>query len=115
MMCPVVRRTLLTALVLVLPGCGPGLKPDFEAGFARQREAAIVEEVRKGDAADLRAIVRMLDASEPSTRMLAIDGLERLTGTNLGYDPFGPKAEREVAIERWRVRVAENVDGGVQP
>lgn len=109
----VLTRLALIALACAIPGCGPGLKPDFEAGFARQREMAIVEEVRKGPAADLRAIVRMLDASEPSTRMLAIDGLERLTGTTLGFDPFGTKAEREEAISRWLDRVnGASIAGG---
>lgn len=111
----VLNRTAWTALVLALPGCGPGLKPDFEAGFARQREMAIVEEVRKGSAADLKSIVRMLDASEPSTRMIAIDGLERLTGTTLGFDPFGTPMEREQAIQRWQDRLKGAVTSGGTP
>lgn len=113
MMGAVGRLLFMTVLMVGMPACGPGLKPDFEAGFARQREMAIIEEVRKGHSADVRAIVRMLDASEPSTRMIAIDGLERLTGETFGYDAFGPQDERAAAIERWVVYVnrRESVGG----
>ena len=69
-------------------------------------------EVRKGDGADLRHLVRMLDAKEASTRLLAIEALERLTGERLGYDYAASVADRREAVERWRVWVEARGPGG---
>jgi hypothetical protein len=60
-----------------------------------------VEAASKPDQADLPALVRMLDAREPATRLLAIEALERATGERFGYEYAGPVAERQAAIRRW--------------
>jgi hypothetical protein len=54
----------------------------------------------------------MLDAKEGSTRLLAIEALERLTGERLGYDYAASVADRREAVERWRVWVGARGGGG---
>ena len=104
-------RLILIVIPLVLVGCGPGIEPSFESSSPQARNKAIVAEVRKGEGADLRHLVRMLDAKEASTRLLAIEALERLTGERLGYDYAASVADRREAVERWRVWVGARGPG----
>lgn len=43
----------------------------------------------------------MLDSHDPAVRLMAINGLERLTGQTLGYAYSDPEPKRTIAIDRW--------------
>jgi hypothetical protein len=43
----------------------------------------------------------MLESDDPTTRVLALRTLERLTGETMGYDPHAEPFEREDAVARW--------------
>ncbi|MFZ4574135.1 MAG: hypothetical protein ACOYN0_07040 [Phycisphaerales bacterium] len=94
-------------ILLTLSGCFAGIEPSFESSSPQARNKAIVAEVGKGSSADLRHLVRMLEAKEPSTRLLAIEGLDRLTGQRLGYDFAADDDDRAEAVARWQAWAAE--------
>ena len=98
---------LQAALLAPLVGCGPGTIPSFHADNPAARNAAIVDAAATGDTSSVPQLVRMLESSEPSTRLLAIETLERLTGETLGYDYAAAPAERRAAVGRWREYVSE--------
>ncbi len=68
-----------------------------------------------GDKRDIPNLVRMLDSDDPTTRVLAIRTLERLTGDALGYDPHAEPYQREAMVERWHDKVSAGApsEGGV--
>ena len=62
---------------------------------------AATDVIRSGDASQARELIIMLESSDPAVRLIAIRGLERLTGETFGYDYADPAPKREVAINRW--------------
>lgn len=59
-----------------------------------------------GDHSQIPTLVSALDHDDAVVRMMAIQALERLTGTRLGYHPYGSAVKRHQAVERWRQAVA---------
>ncbi len=95
-----------------LVACGPGTIPSFYSDNPASRNAAIVDAAAAADDASIPNLVRMLDSEEPSTRFLAIQTLERLTGETFGYDYGWNESERREAVSRWRSFAAERDSGG---
>ena len=62
---------------------------------------AAAEVIRSEDTSRVRELIVLLDSDDPALRLLAINGLERLTGQTLGYAYADPEPKRMVAIDRW--------------
>ena len=85
----------------LLPACGPAITPDFDSPEPAARNAAAVRAAAADDKTSIRDLVRLLDSDDPATRLIAINALERLTGTTLGYDHAAPEPERRAGAARW--------------
>ena len=97
---------------VALPGCGPTVHPTFDSPEPAARNAAIVRATAAEDRSAVPDLVRMLSSDDPATRLLAITGLERLTGQTMGYDYGGTELERAEAIGRWEAWLASHHEGG---
>lgn len=49
----------------------------------------------------LKGLVEALDNDDRAVRMMAIQALQRITGTRHGFDPYAPRHVRETAVRRW--------------
>lgn len=93
---------LSMAALLLIVGCRfPAREGGFDSVHPSARLSAIERAARQGDRTALPRIVESLDADDPLERFLAIQSLERLTGTTLGYDHAAPRSDREDAVVRW--------------
>ena len=90
------------ALILLtgLSACASA-PPDFNSPEPAARNAAIVRAARDKDQSAIPDLIRMLDSDDPTTRVLAIRTLERLTGQTHGYDPEADAASRSRAVDEW--------------
>ncbi len=68
---------------------------------------AIHRAAATGDEAAVPALVESLDHDDPAVRMMAINALERLTGTRMGYDPYAGPVARRQAADAWAAAVRE--------
>lgn len=93
-------------ILLPLAACASTPRPDFRSVEPAARNDAIVQAARRRDHAAIPDLVRMLDADDPATRLLAITTLERLTGETLGYDYAAPERDRRRAVQAWAARAA---------
>lgn len=84
-----------------LAACAQTITPSYDSPEPGARNAAIVATAAAGRTQDVPNLVRMLESDDPTTRVLAIRTLERLTGTELGYNPHAEPYEREAAVARW--------------
>lgn len=98
----------LPGLLAALAACGPTIHATFDSPEPAARNAAIVAAARTKDAKAVPDLVRMLDSDDGATRLLAIDALDRITGTRLGYEHQAPQRAREQAIARWQQWVEEH-------
>jgi len=85
----------------------------FDSPEPAARMDAILDAARRSDRSAVPDIVETLESDDPATRLLAIRTLERLTGQTFGYDYAAPRAEREIAVDRWR-EFAVGERGGVR-
>jgi len=53
----------------------------------------------------LKGLVEALDNDDRAVRMMAIQALQRITGTRHGFDPYATGHVRETAVRRWREHV----------
>ncbi len=88
-------------LAVALGACGPTIRPDFNSPEPAARNAAIVRAMADRDERAIPDLVRMLDSDDPATRLLAINALESLTGTRLGYDPAASPQARAPGVRAW--------------
>jgi HEAT repeat protein len=95
----------MSIAILLLAGCGPTIRPDFNSPEPAARNAAIVQAAARRDAAAIPSLVRLLASDDPGTRLLAITALERLTGRTNGFAAGAPESERTEAIERWNAEL----------
>jgi len=92
-----------TAAISLAPvSCGPTIVPSFDSPEPAARNSAIVRAGANNDQRSIPDLVRMLDSDDPTTRLLAISALNRITGERLGYDPTEDEARREDSVRRWR-------------
>jgi len=110
-----IRRAgaVLTVLLLAISagsgGCGRPRVPypqSFHSEAPEDRIAAIRRAVDTRDTAMLGLMVDRLEDEDEAVRFYAILGLERMTGTRLGYDYADDVAQRRRAVMRWREHVA---------
>ncbi|MBX3380554.1 MAG: hypothetical protein KF805_10710 [Phycisphaeraceae bacterium] len=76
---------------------------------------ATVQAAESTDPADYPKLVEQLDDDNADTRMLAINVLERRTGTNRGFNYAAPRAERAASVKEWQqwaVQYARPSSGG---
>jgi HEAT repeat protein len=85
-----------------LTGCQATIAPDFESPEPAARNAAIVEAAANNDQRAVPALIVLLDSDDPTTRLLAIGTLSRLTGETHGYDYAAGSWERDAATIRWK-------------
>ncbi len=100
---------LLLAIPAVSGGCRPPRVPypqSFHSEAPEDRIAAIRRAADTRDAAVLGLMVDRLEDEDEAVRFYAILGLERMTGTRLGYDYADDVAQRRRAVMRWREHVA---------
>ena len=96
-----ISALILVTLFAALPACGPTINATFQSPEPPARNAAIVQAAATRDAAAVPDLVRMLDSDDPATRLLAIDALERITGTRNGFEYQASELERSRAVDRW--------------
>lgn len=90
------------AILGVVPGC-VGIPRGFDSPEPAARIDAAAKATREGDLGSLAELIRMLESSDPASRLAAIRALERLTGETMGYNHAGSLPERAEAVERWWV------------
>lgn len=66
------------------------------------RLAAAVRSAGSNDPADYPRLVELLDDGDIEARMLAIEVLERRTGTTRGFDYAAPPEQRAGPLKEWR-------------
>lgn len=92
----------LLLLLVAATGCTPSPR---EGGFDSPDPAAkLYAIVRAGQQRDRSAVPRLieqLDSDDMAVRMYAIQALERITGTRLGYRYYAPPAQRRQMVQRW--------------
>ncbi len=96
------------AAALIASGCsGPRAT---EGGFDSDNPAAKLYAIHDaGETRDRDTIPHLVEAlgdDDPAVRMMAIEALDRVTGTRLGYNPYATLPERRIAEKRW-VRAVE--------
>ena len=96
---PMVRCVLLVVLIAAVPvGCAP---PASRGGFNSDNPASKLYAIRRAGRSDTPQLVEQLNSDDPAVRMMSIHALEQITGTRLGYHPYGSEADRRSAIEAW--------------
>lgn len=96
------RLATLISTTCLLAACS-GVEPErgFHSSDPIQRVHALADAIETADHASIPDLIGMLDSQDPAVRMLAIRGLERLTGDNRGYAWDDPVSQRNQAISRW--------------
>jgi hypothetical protein len=98
------RLLLFTLLLVSWTGCKPPLPLEMrlEAPDPATRMRAVLEINRNSLKNQVPALVERLLDADPGVRVVTILGLERLTGTRLGYDAGAAPAERRAAYFVWQ-------------
>lgn len=91
----------IASLFLALSACAQKVTPSYDSPEPGARNAAIVSSAAAGRRQDIPNLVRMLESDDPTTRVLAIRTLERLTGETFNYDPHAAAFERAPAVAQW--------------
>jgi HEAT repeat protein len=94
-------------LAIGMAGCA-GAPPDFNSPEPAARNAAIVRAAREKDSKAVPDLIRLLESDDPTTRVLAIRALERITGQTHGYHPEANEGERKRAVESWTAWIEQN-------
>ena len=94
---------LVIASALLLSACsGPRAS---EGGFHSDNPAAKLYAIRQAgdnkDASDIAPLVEQLESDDPAVRMFTIEALEQITGTRMGYNPYGSFINRQPAVRKW--------------
>ncbi len=108
------RATALGWVAVVLAGCAAA-PPSRLGGFDSDNPASkLYAIVRAGQAADRSKVVNLveqLENDDPLVRMMAINALERITGTRMGFNPYAPLPDRLTATQAWAQAVNEGKFG----
>jgi HEAT repeat protein len=97
---------------LVLAACSATVPPSYGDPTPEARIGAIRQTVAEGRRQDIPHLVECLSSDDPAVRLAAVDALQSLAGTTLGYRASAPPAERAAAIAAWKSWV---IDQGLQP
>lgn len=82
--------------------------PSLEDADPVQRGKAVTAVARQGDVSLAPLLVDRLEDEDPAVRMLAAEGLRRLTGQAIEFEADWPAARRAAAADQWRRRLAES-------
>lgn len=100
-------------MLLILAGCGDSF--DREMGLSdleNSNPALRIMAIKwAGDNKVSSAVPRLVDFlqdEDPSVRFYAIEALQRITGTDCGYDYKAPAPLRAAATKRWREFLEQN-------
>jgi hypothetical protein len=93
---------ILIPFVLAAGGC-PTYQASFDSDDPQMRLAEAVESATRNDPADYPHLVAMLDDADIEARMLAIEVLERRTGTTRGFEYDASPERREGPLKEWQV------------
>jgi DNA polymerase IIIc chi subunit len=101
------------ATILLLSGCGGPLDrkmglSDLDSPNPAVRVMAIKWAGDNKVSSAVPRLVELLQDEDPSVRFFAIEALERITGTNNGYDYKDSPQQRAEAVERWREFLKSN-------
>ncbi len=96
--------TLLAAAACQTPA---HYRADLRSPNLLQRVKGIVRAAERGDRSAIDTLVALLDDPDPATRLYAIEALERLCGTTLGYRYYDPEPRRRAAVARWQAAIRE--------
>ena len=94
----------MITIACLLGGCGSG--PSIsEGGLDSPDPAARLYAIQRAgqtkDRSKIMPLIERLDSDDAAERLLAINALERITGTRHGYDPYGTAQQRVSAIDAW--------------
>jgi len=102
------RRVLVAvfgACLLGLPGCLPSGE-DLQAKLQDEDPAVRLEAIHRAgqikDRATVPYLIDRLTDSQRDVRFFAAIALRRITGRNMGWKHYAPRAERDKAVKRWR-------------
>lgn len=84
-----------------VPNAVAALRAHADDPDAEVRTACGIALWRLGEREGAERLVRALASSDDRERRLAIEALEGLFGTRLGFDPDAPEASRRDALARW--------------
>ena len=96
---------LAAAAVLgAVGGCSSGVtqRERMQSANAFDRADAAVQSAKAGDKLAVHTLVGLLEDRDGGVRLYAINALERLCGTTMGYRHYADELEREAAVRRWR-------------
>jgi HEAT repeat protein len=100
---------VLVALTLGAGACGPAApKGNFNSDNPAARLYAIRRAGAEKDRSALGHLVKALEREDPAVRLMAIEALQRITDTRLGYNPYAPPPARRKAVKRWEEALAED-------
>ena len=68
---------------------------------------AIKRAVESDNKTEIAELVKELDDDDAAVRLYAIEGLQRLTGQDLGYRYYDDREARKPAVERWNKWLSE--------
>jgi hypothetical protein len=99
-------KTLIATLTLgslMLLGCsGPAASQGgFDSDNPASRLYAIVRAGHQQQRSAIPDLIESLDSDDPAVRMLAIKALDNITGTRMGYNPYGNRIDRRRALDAW--------------
>ena len=93
---------MTVGLVLAVGCSGPAAwRGGFDSPDPASRLYAIVRAGDQQQQAAVPDLIESLESDDPAVRMMSIGALHRITGTRLGYSPYGPPAERQQAVDAW--------------
>jgi len=103
-------RIVAFGAAMAATGCAPPIPdggfdgPDPASRiYAAVRVAATFERTGvRPDRDTLEDLVIMLSSADPAARFIAGETLTQIAGTDLGFHPAAPLAERMAAADRWR-------------
>jgi HEAT repeat protein len=98
---------------LVGAGCA-GPARGFASADPGARLDAAVEATARKDTSAIPDLIKLLESDDPAARLVAINALERLTGTTNGYDFAAPEYDRRAAVDRWVAWAGEHHDSGAK-
>jgi hypothetical protein len=107
---------LVLSVACLFSGCqAPSItRGGFNSGSPAARTHAIevtIDESRKTgriSRQNLKSMVELLTADDDLVRFMAISGLTEVSGDDLGYRFFDPRAVRFNAVQKWRVYALES-------
>ncbi len=95
--------------VMIVGGCSSSQRPGNESWDTTNPPWLLQSAIQAGESEDrtrIAELVSALDHDDPAVRMMSIHALQRITGTRMGYHPYGSAVHRQAAIGRWRQAVA---------